>query len=1060
MPGRADELRIVAVLDPFSAASFAPECSLRLLTPAGWVEQVRQHKPHLLLVESAWTGLEGEWKGQVERAPALLRSLVASCRKAGIQTLFWNKEDPLHFGAFLETAKLFDQVLTTDANCVPRYRRLLGHDRVGVMPFGVQPTIHHPVGEEPRGASSVFAGAWYGRMPARCRDFTRSADALALAGPLVIHDRQDGRGEPHQRFPARFSGHLRPAVTYEQTGELFRAHVIGLNLNTIKGSPTMFARRALELAACGASVYSNHSLALHGILGESAVISDDPERLLSEAWAELRRPRDRSHRMRRLGALRTVMADHTWARRTQALAKMALDVDLEPSAGRICVIARVSDEAGLARVCSAFRRQVHADAALRIDAPSELRLPGYASRLGTKGIGPVRWIALFHPDDYYGPHYLSDLAAAIQWRLGNVIGKAAWHSWDGDGVVEHHQEREYRRVESLALRRAMFHTDAIVEPLAALLDRLDNGEVTGRCVSTDAWEYVQGGAAVEESAAVCVRCPSAPSLQDFDRAVALLPVQPNPFGQGTGAIDGARLAELFAGGAVAPRVSCTAMNGRMELCSLLEQGEVATISTRSLPLGALTVGGELQASLQAPRMDSVRMFLEVLGSRRQLLKRVRLHPSVRTRVPAGNLASSCRFSAEVHGPTVQEIDGVWTADMPAEPALVPGRGRLALVTNGYPALGALYRNGFVHRRVKAYRQRGIGVDVFVVKPGSPANDYEFEGVLVRECDPATLRATLAISGHAAIAVHFLDSSIWTALQDAIGKQPVTVWLHGAEIQSWKHRDFNFRTDAEREAARRASEEVSLFWREVFVGDWPSLHFVFVSRFFAQQTWSDLGLQPGEDTWSVIHNPVDTGLFRYQPKTSGLAKRILSIRPHASRIYANDLVAETIHRLADHELFPQLSFTLVGDGVLWDENFRGLDHYPNVTLVRGFLPQHEIALLHRAHGTFLVPTRGDTQGVSRDEAMSSGLVPVTNRVAAVPEFVDPSCAELSAPEDVDGLAAAVLRLATDAARFQEMSRRAVERVASQTDCNIIIDRELATLGLARAGGLDCCTPVLA
>lgn len=35
--------------------------------------------------------------------------------------------------------------------------------------------------------------------------------------------------------------------------------------------------------------------------------------------------------------------------------------------------------------------------------------------------------------------------------------------------------------------------------------------------------------------------------------------------------------------------------------------------------------------------------------------------------------------------------------------------------------------------------------------------------------------------------------------------------------------------------------------------------------------------------------------------------------------------------------------------------------------------------------FWFPTRMDTQGVSRDEAMCSGLVPITNKVAAVPEF---------------------------------------------------------------------------
>lgn len=36
---------------------------------------------------------------------------------------------------------------------------------------------------------------------------------------------------------------------------------------------------------------------------------------------------------------------------------------------------------------------------------------------------------------------------------------------------------------------------------------------------------------------------------------------------------------------------------------------------------------------------------------------------------------------------------------------------------------------------------------------------------------------------------------------------------------------------------------------------------------------------------------------------------------------------------------------------------------------------------------LIPTRADTQGVSEDEGMSCGVVPITNNIAAVPEFVD-------------------------------------------------------------------------
>lgn len=1055
LPSTLESFRVAAILDPFSAASFAPECSLQLLTPSEWVEQIRKHRPHLLLVESAWTGQSGEWTGQVERAPDVLRSLVASCRKAGIPTVFWNKEDPLHFGAFLETARLFDQVLTTDADCVSRYRRLLGHDRVAVMAFGIQPSIHHPVGNAPRRPSSVFAGAWYGRLPGRSRDFVRCADALSLAGEFVIHDRQNGQGLPHQRFPPQYREQLRPAVSYAETAPLFRGHVIGLNLNTIKMSPTMFARRALELAACGTSVYSNQSVALHGILGQSAVISDDPERLFAEAWAELRHPQARHYRRRRLQALRTVMREHTWARRVGYLARQALGVDLASSAGRILVVAKVGDEAELSRIYASFARQTLAEAELFVDAPDGMELPAFASRLSPGTVEPDSWVAPFHVDDYYGPHYLSDLVDGLKWGVGEIVGKAAWHALAGDELVELHQENEYRVVDSLFLRRALFRAELVNGDLQDVLRRLDTGTVEGRCVSIDAWEYVHGGCAAEAGAAVMVRCSPNPRLGDIDTIVARIPPQADPACATGEVIDGAMLARLFMEGTTADNLSCAVLRGRMELCSVLQPNEKAAISTRPLPVAPLQVDGKLRMTLQAPRMPAVQFFLELLGPGGQLLQRTRMHPSVQVVLDLQAQAVKCRFAVEVVGPTVQEVDGIWTAGAPVEPLLVAGRGRLALVANAYPGSGDLYRNGFVHRRVVEYRRRGIGVDVFVVRPGLPAREYEFEGVLVRECQPATLAATLALSGQAAVAVHVLDRQIWDALGGIIGKQPITIWMHGAEVQSWRHRDFNYATSAELQLARTASEERSEFWKGVLRQNRPDVRFIMVSHFFANQTWNDLGIQPPDGMSSVIHNPIDTRLFRYRAKTAAMARSVLSIRPHASRIYANDLVAQVIHRLSAHELFPMLRFTLVGDGELWDENFKGLDRYPNVRLVRRFLTQREIASLHQEHGVFLVPTRGDTQGVSRDEAMASGLVPVTNSVGAVPEFVDESCAEICPAEDVDGLAAAVVKLAIDPMRFEMKSRNAAERVARQSASARIIGEELAALGFADVGQTPCC-----
>ena len=84
---------------------------------------------------------------------------------------------------------------------------------------------------------------------------------------------------------------------------------------------------------------------------------------------------------------------------------------------------------------------------------------------------------------------------------------------------------------------------------------------------------------------------------------------------------------------------------------------------------------------------------------------------------------------------------------------------------------------------------------------------------------------------------------------------------------------------------------------------------------------------------------------------------------------------------------------------------------------------------------------DSQGVSRDEAMSSGLVPVTTEITAIPEFVDNNCGVLTPPEDYKSISAGILELYDNPERFLEMSENASNRVRNQTDSKLIIEAEL-------------------
>ena len=123
------ELRVGAVLDEMSRACFAPECELISFGPDDWRQVLEDRPPHLLLVESSWQGNGGSWQYQVASYThpdylglPQLRSLLDWCGEREIPTVFWNKEDPVHFDRFSEAAVLFDHVLTTDGGSRPSLR--------------------------------------------------------------------------------------------------------------------------------------------------------------------------------------------------------------------------------------------------------------------------------------------------------------------------------------------------------------------------------------------------------------------------------------------------------------------------------------------------------------------------------------------------------------------------------------------------------------------------------------------------------------------------------------------------------------------------------------------------------------------------------------------------------------------------------------------------------------------------------------------------------------------------------------------------------------------------
>jgi len=291
----------------------------------------------------------------------------------------------------------------------------------------------------------------------------------------------------------------------------------------------------------------------------------------------------------------------------------------------------------------------------------------------------------------------------------------------------------------------------------------------------------------------------------------------------------------------------------------------------------------------------------------------------------------------------------------------------------------------------------------------------------------------------------LNNEMWEIIANLPQNVNIFIWAHGAEIQPYKRRKFNYNSLDEHKQAKKMSKVRMKFWRNVFLNFKPNMRMIFVSKYFSNEVFTDIGINLTDEQYHVIHNPIDTKRFTFKSKDVSQRLKILSIRTFASRKYANDISVNVILELSKHAKFKNMEFLICGDGELFDEITQPLRQFSNVELRRGFLTNEEYEEIFDEYGIFLTPTRWDSHGVSRDEAMSSGLVPVTNSVSAIPEFVDDSCAILGPEEDYMLLAQGIIKLVEDRELFTRMSQNAAERVRQQSASDIIIDKEIKLIG---------------
>lgn len=468
-----------------------------------------------------------------------------------------------------------------------------------------------------------------------------------------------------------------------------------------------------------------------------------------------------------------------------------------------------------------------------------------------------------------------------------------------------------------------------------------------------------------------------------------------------------------------------------------------------LPVAELASGEQLKLFLDATPGLNIQLVVLFLDAQKQRISHVMQHANRNQTSDIPPEAAFIRLGIRAYANGSAGIKALVLGHRDLQPSEMLAKSEHLLLTNHYPAYDDLYRNGFVHTRVTAYQERGVNVDVFRLRKNEAVSYHEFENVDVMTGSQATLAKMLESGAYKTILVHFLDPDMWEVLRRHLNTTKVIVWVHGAEIQPWWRREYNFTTDEQLALGKLDSDKRMSFWRNLLQPMPANLKLVFVSRYFAEEVMEDLGFRLPENQYEIIHNPINTELFSYVEKPVEQRKKILSIRPYASAKYANDLSVTAIELLSEKPYFSELEFHMIGDGVLFEETLAPLRKFPNVKIERRFMKHAEIAALHKEYGFFLCPTRMDAQGVSRDEAMASGLIPVTNGVTAIPEFVDEACGVLALADDAELMAQGIARIIETPSLFTKISKAARERVEKQTSLSTIIQQELTLVSKAKA-----------
>lgn len=257
--------KVAVITDEFTLENLKDHWQIYEVDFHDSLELIEKFNPSLLFVESVWNGVNCSWRGLFSTKSKKLRQLVEFCKNRAIPTVFWNKEDPVHFDDFTERSDIagwFDFIFSTEIDCVGDYAVKYPASQCFVLPFFYNENkyIAKTLKEK---SGYFFAGTYYKKFAERNIAFEQIMAYLAKQDALLsVYDRNYGSGQKDLEFPKKYSQFIKGKIQPADMVSIYQSYQYCINLNTVQNGQTMFARRVIESLACSTSVLSNYSRAL------------------------------------------------------------------------------------------------------------------------------------------------------------------------------------------------------------------------------------------------------------------------------------------------------------------------------------------------------------------------------------------------------------------------------------------------------------------------------------------------------------------------------------------------------------------------------------------------------------------------------------------------------------------------------------------------------------------------------------------------------------------------------------------------------------------------------